>query len=157
MADKKWTAAQSAAINHAGGNLLVSAAAGSGKTATLTERIIRLLTEDGNGCDVSRMLVVTFTKAAAGELKDRIRKSLGEVLKADKENRRVARQLTLLPTADICTIHSFCLKILRTHFTELGLPPDFTVADEGSMNVLKAQIMRDSVSFTARSNQISDV
>lgn len=146
MADKKWTAAQSAAINHAGGNLLVSAAAGSGKTATLTERIIRLLTEDGNGCDVSRMLVVTFTKAAAGELKDRIRKSLGEVLKADKENRRVARQQTLLPTADICTIHSFCLKILRTHFTELGLPPDFTVADEGSMNVLKAQIMRDSVS-----------
>lgn len=146
MAERRWTEAQTRAIDHKGGNLLVSAAAGSGKTATLTERIIRLLTADGSEADVRRMLVVTFTKAAAGELRDRIRASLASKLRDDKANKRIAKQLTLLPTADICTIHSFCLGILRSHYTEAGLPPDFTVAEEGAMNVLKAQLMRDTVS-----------
>ncbi len=143
MAERKWTAAQKAAIDFGRGNLLVSAAAGSGKTATLTERIIRLV-RDGDA-DISRMLIVTFTEAAAAELKERIRAELTKAVAKDKTNRRLIRQLSDLPRADICTIHSFCLKILKPHFSELGLPPDFRVGEEGMCRVLKADIMRDTV------------
>lgn len=146
MADKKWTAAQQAAIDFGRGNLLVSAAAGSGKTATLTQRIIRLVTDENTNADISRMLVVTFTKAAASELKERIRAELTKALAKDRKNQHLIRQLSDLPRADICTIHSFCLKILKPHFNELGLPPDFHVADEGMCSVLKSDIMRDTVS-----------
>ena len=106
---RNWTKQQLEAIIDRGHNLLVSAGAGSGKTAVLTERIIRRLCDNENPAEITRMLVVTFTKAAAAELKARISSALNEQLAHDPANRRLARQLMQLDRAKICTIHSFCL------------------------------------------------
>lgn len=140
-----WTPAQECAMQLGGRDILVSAAAGSGKTATLTERIIRSLTEvDESGRprgDISRMLIVTYTRAAAAELRARISKALSEAIAAQPDNRYLYRQLLALGSADICTIDAFYLKPVRAHFERLGLPSSFRLADKAELMPLKEQVL----------------
>ncbi len=145
MAEHIWTASQQAAIDFAGENLILSAAAGSGKTATLTQRIIRLLTAPSEQASLSRMLVVTFTKAAAGELRSRVGDALTAALAKDPGNRRLLRELTMLPGAKIMTIHSFFLSSLQPYYAALGLPPDFSVMEEAQTAVLQKEVMQETV------------
>ena len=141
MSGPKWTEAQEAAIEARGGHLLVSAAAGSGKTAVLVERIIRLITVDG--VDIDRLLVVTFTEAAAGEMRDRIMQALEGRLAANPHNGHLMRQLMLLPKASISTLHAFCLTVLRQHFYRLDLDPEFRVMDEHEAQLLRLDVLED--------------
>lgn len=121
-----WTKNQSEAINAPVGNLLVSAAAGSGKTAVMVERIInRIVGEDR--VDVDRMLIVTYTNAAASEIKERIMSAVIKKME-DTEDKNLERQLVLINSASICTIHSFCLDIIRSNFNKINLSPDFKLA-----------------------------
>ena len=133
--DKNWTEGQLRAINERGCDLLVSAGAGSGKTAVLTERIIRRLTDETDPGEITRMLVVTFTKAAAGELKERIGAAVAEALAKQPKNKRLARQLTALDRAKISTIHSFCLDILRENPDSSELSAGFRIADAAEIQV----------------------
>ena len=144
---RNWTEAQSAAIKIHNKSLLVSAAAGSGKTATLTERIIRSITNEENPSDISRMLIVTFTRAAAEELKTRIFNALSEALAKDPTNRYLAAQLVKLGSAHICTIDSFCLDLLRSNFSVLDLPASFRISDETEMELLSHSVMEDVLDF----------
>ena len=140
---KNWTPSQLRAINCKERDLLLSAGAGAGKTATLTERVCRLIC-DGNICaDVSRMLIVTYTKAAAEELRGRVRAKIEEKLSEDPDSRHLARQIVALGSADISTISSFFLKVIRPYFSDLGLPPSFSVADEAEIAVMKEKIISD--------------
>lgn len=139
---RNWTPEQTAAMTVTGKTLLVSAAAGSGKTATLTERIIRRVTE---GADITRMLIVTFTRSAAAELRARISDALSAAIAEHPENGHLAKQLVALGSADIQTIDSFCMGPVREHFERLGLPAAFRIADEAEMFPLKRQILEDTV------------
>lgn len=122
-------------------NILVSAAAGSGKTAVLVERIIQMVCDEKNPVDIDRLLIVTFTNAAAAEMRERI--SLGIAAKAEEfpESEHIERQATLLHNALITTIDSFCLYLIKNHFHEIGLDPAFRVADEGEMKLLKQEVL----------------
>lgn len=144
MAERKWTAAQSAAIAYEGGDLLVSAAAGSGKTATLTEKVLQKILGDPTA-DLTRLLIVTFTRAAASELRERIAQGLTAAMQADPEKRRLVGCLTDLERAPICTIHSFCLTVLRPRAVSLGLPPDFAVAEETVALLMRREAMTAAV------------
>ena len=146
MSERKWTAAQTAAIESREKNLILSAAAGSGKTATLTERIIRLLKDPESGAELSRMLIVTFTTAAAGELKARIADALSKAIAKDPKNASLTRQLASLERAHISTIDSFFKSELQPHFSAIGLPPDFSILDEAEGSVLKKEAMQDTIS-----------
>lgn len=143
--DPKWTKAQRDAIRSRGETLLVSAAAGSGKTAVLTERIIDRLLEEDNALDLSSVLVVTFTKAAAAELKTRIRAALDREIAKNPDNKRLQTQLFEVNRAKICTIDSFCLDLIRAHFDTLGLSPRVSVSDEASANLLCKNVMNDLI------------
>ena len=110
-------------------NLLVSAAAGSGKTAVLVERIIRMITDKENPVDIDRLLVVTFTNAAAAEMRERIGLAINRFLLEDGENVHLQRQASLLHNAQITTIDSFCLFVIRNNFNDIGLDPGFLVSD----------------------------
>ena len=142
---RNWTDAQLSAITASGRDLLVSAGAGSGKTAVLTERIIRRLTDEANPAEITRMLIVTFTKAAAGELKERISAALSDAIAKQPKNRRLAHQLLSLDRAKICTIHSFCLDLLREDIGDIGLPSDFRIADETEITLLRKSMMDDLI------------
>ncbi len=137
-----YTPAQQTAIAYPDENLLLSAAAGSGKTATLTQRILRLLEEDR--ARLSEMLIVTYTRAAAAELRGRIGKKIAQAA-GESGSKRMARHLTELPGAQISTIHAFLYKTLRPHFASLGLTPDFSIGDEAVMNTLRQEAMRDTL------------
>ena len=139
---RNWTEAQRAAINERNRTLLVSAAAGSGKTAVLTERIIQSLTDPEHPADISRILVVTFTRAAAGELRARISKALTEALALQPSNRHLAHQLMLLGGAAISTIDSFYLDLVKAHFEATELPASFRMADDAELLPLQAELMR---------------
>ncbi|HBN57649.1 MAG TPA: helicase-exonuclease AddAB subunit AddA [Lachnospiraceae bacterium] len=132
-----WTEDQKKVIDTRGHNLLVSAAAGSGKTAVLVERILSLITDPEHPVDVDRLLVTTFTKAAAGEMKERIGKALGERLQKEPDNEWLKKQETLVSRAQITTIHGFCLYVIRNYFHTIDLNPNFRIADEGEMRLLK--------------------
>ena len=140
-----YTEAQKNAINVRGRNVLVSAAAGSGKTATLTQRIISLLTDRESPADVSGLLVVTFTRAAAAELRSRISAALSAALADDPGNMALSRQLTSLGSAKICTIDSYYNSIVKENFQRLGLSSSFRLADEAELHVLQNTIMEDVV------------
>ena len=140
-----WTPAQSAAIETRGKDLLVSAAAGSGKTATLTERIIRSLQDTENPADISKMLIVTFTRAAASELRMKIFKALSEALAKDPSNRHLSSQLIKTTSAKICTIDSFYLDMIRENFSSLGLPSNFRIADTAECELLAKECMSDTI------------
>lgn len=136
-----WTAEQLNAITEKNGNILVSAAAGSGKTAVLVERIIRLITDKDAPVDIDRLLVVTFTRAAASEMKERIGKAIGEAIRNDPESINLRRQAVLINRADIMTIHSFCMKVARDNYNRLGIDPAFRVADETETLLLKDEVL----------------
>lgn len=139
---ENWTEGQLKAIELRDRNILVAAAAGSGKTAVLVERIIRMITDKKSPIDIDRLLVVTFTNAAAAQMKERIGIALEKKLNEAPENVHLQRQLTLLNHARITTIHSFCLFIVRNYFDRLDIDPDFRIADEGETKLLKADIMK---------------
>ena len=126
----KWTDAQQDAIDARGGNILVSAAAGSGKTAVLIERVSKCITHPDHPVDIDRLLIVTFTNAAAAEMRSRLSVRLRQILAADPGNANAKRQLSLLSGADICTIDAFCLKLVRENFFSLNLAADFRLLDE---------------------------
>ena len=124
-------------------NILVSAAAGSGKTAVLVERIIRMICDESHPVDVDRLLIVTFTNAAAAEMRERIRLGLEKQLEEHPESAHIERQVTLLHNALITTIDSFCLYLIRNHFQEIGLDPAMRVADEGESKLLKQDVLQE--------------
>lgn len=134
-----WTPAQRRAIESRDTNLLVSAGAGSGKTAVLVERVIRLVTDPERPLDIDRLLVVTFTNAAAAEMRQRIGAALARLHREFPERERLARQSLLLGKASIMTLHSFCLDLLRQHFYLLDLDPSFRVADEHEAQLLREE------------------
>lgn len=138
---RTWTPSQEAAMQIDGKTLLVSAAAGSGKTSVLTERIIRKLTDTEHPADLSRMLIVTFTRAAAAELKGRIAKALTDAMATDPENAHLSRQLFLLGSAQISTIDAFFQKAVRANFERLSLPASFRMADESEVLPIATEIM----------------
>ena len=115
----KWTPKQQNVIDFRNRNILVSAAAGSGKTAVLVERIIKRITDMDHPTDIDRLLVVTFTKAAAAEMKERIGAAIDKKLGDDPKNEKLRAQQTLLHNAQITTIDSFCLFVVRNHFEEI--------------------------------------
>lgn len=141
MAERRWTEEQLSAINTRDKTLLVSAAAGSGKTATLTERIIRSLLDEQNPMDIDAILVVTFTNAAASELRAKISKALSEAVEKNPENKHLKRQLYLLPSAKIRTIDSFCNEILRANCDRVGLSPNYRIADTAECELLAISII----------------
>ena len=145
MSEPKWTPAQRAAIEDRGGALLVSAAAGSGKTAVLTERAVRLITDPEHPVDADRLLIVTFTNAAAAELRARIGQALLRLSVQQPHNTALRRQRMLLQRAPICTIDAFCLDLLHKHFQALDIPPDFAPADPGSVEVLRASALAETL------------
>lgn len=146
MADKKtvWTNEQIDAITDKSSDILVSAAAGSGKTAVLTERLIKKITDPNSPIDVSRILVVTFTEDAANELKVRIRDAITAAMAENPSSKHLKRQYLMLPNAKISTIHGFCLDLIRSNYELLGLSPKLRVSDEGQNSLLMQQVA-DSV------------
>ena len=139
--ERVWTPEQLAAIDTRDRTLLVSAAAGSGKTAVLTERIIKSLCDKENPLDLTRLLVVTFTRAAATEMRTRIGRAIGDALTLDPTNQHLSRQLMLLGSARISTIDSFYLDLVRANFEEAGMSPAFRLVDEGELLSLRQEIM----------------
>ena len=140
-----WTPAQRSAIESRGVDLLVSAAAGSGKTATLTERIIRALTDRDSPADISKMLIVTFTRASAADLRQKIFSALSDALAEDPADKHLAEQLVKLNNAKISTIDSFYLDLIRENFSTLGLPPNFRIADTAEIVLLSKELMNDTI------------
>ena len=138
-----WTEEQKQVIETRNTNLLVSAAAGSGKTAVLVERILSLITDPEHPVDVDRLLITTFTKAAAGEMKERIGKALNDRLKENPGNEWLQRQESLVHRAQITTIHGFCLYVIRNYFHIIDLNPNFRIADEGEMKLLKQDTAKE--------------
>ena len=141
--ERKWTPAQKNAIETRDCNVLVSAAAGSGKTAVLVERIISMITDPDKNIDIDRLVVVTFTKAAAAQMKDKIRKALDSMLDENPGDVNLLRQITLLNNAQITTIDSFCLWIIRNHFPEVNLDPGFRIMDEGEKKLIENDVLED--------------
>ena len=141
MADRTWTAGQLDAINTRDRTLLVSAAAGSGKTATLTERIIRSVLDEKDPINIEDMLIVTYTRAAVGELRERIGKAVRSAIKERPNDERLERQLHMLPSAKISTIDAFCADILRANAERVGISPSFRVPDGAEAQLLGENIL----------------
>lgn len=142
MPEVKWTEEQSQAINEKGSNILVAAAAGSGKTAVLVERIINKIINEN--IDIDKLLVVTFTNAAASEMRERILDAIYKKLEEYPENQNLQRQITLINKASICTIDSFCLEVVRNNFFELdNISPNFRIADTTEIELLKQEVIED--------------
>ena len=142
MAEVKWTNEQLQAITEKGSNILVAAAAGSGKTAVLVERIINKIIKEK--VDIDRLLVVTFTNAAAAEMRERVLEAIYQKLDENPEDENLQRQITLLNKASICTIDSFCLDVVRNNFYELdNISPNFRIADTTEIELLKQEVLED--------------
>ena len=142
MSKVSWTDEQKDAIYEKGSNILVAAAAGSGKTAVLVERIINKIITDK--IDIDRLLVVTFTNAAASEMRERVLDAIYKKLEENAEDENLQRQITLLNKASICTIDSFCLEVVRNNFYELeNLSPNFRIADTTEIELLKQEVIED--------------
>lgn len=154
---REWTEAQLTAITASGCDLLVSAAAGSGKTAALTERLIRKLTDAEAPAELSRMLIVTFTRPAAAELRERIGKALSEAIETEPHRRDLVRQSLNLAGAHIGTIHSFCLSLIRTNFAALGLDPDVRTADENEALTVALSVMDGLISDRYTQSEKTDL
>lgn len=137
----KFTPEQQRVIELHNSNILVSAAAGSGKTAVLVERIIRMICDGEHPADIDRLLIVTFTNAAAAEMRERIAAGITARLETDPGNEHIQKQSALLHNAQITTIDSFSLFLIRNHFNEIGLDPDFRVADEGEIKLLQQEVL----------------
>ncbi|MFV0465149.1 MAG: helicase-exonuclease AddAB subunit AddA [Lachnospiraceae bacterium] len=138
-----WTIEQKQVIELRDRNILVSAAAGSGKTAVLVQRIIGKILDPVSPVDIDRMLIVTFTNAAAAEMKERIGLALESALEKDPESEHLQRQTALIHHAQITTIHSFCLSIVRNHYHKIDLEPNFRIAEEGELNLLQEEVAEE--------------
>ena len=138
---RNWTPQQKNAIYATDGSVLVSAAAGSGKTAVLVERVIKLITREKNPLDVDRLLIVTFTRAAAAEMRERIQAAVNKLLENDPYNSHLLTQRQLLYSANISTIDSFCGDIVREYFHSLDIARDFRIADEGELEILRQEAL----------------
>ena len=138
-----WTKQQQKVIDQRDADILVSAAAGSGKTAVLVERIIQKITDEKHPIDVDHLLVVTFTKAAAGEMKERIMAALDEKVREFPGNQHFVKQLSLIHKAQITTIHSFCMNLIRDYFYVLGIDPNTAPGDEGRLSAIRKEILDD--------------
>lgn len=141
----KWTEQQSNAINARNSNILVSAAAGSGKTAVLVERVIKLIMDESLDAGIDRLLIVTFTNAAAAEMKNRISSALYKILKEEPNNVRALRQLSLLPSAKICTIDSFCINLVRENFFKLDISQDFSILDNSQLQLIEQNTINEII------------
>lgn len=139
----KWTKEQEKVITLRDRNILVAAAAGSGKTAVLVERIIQRLMDTKQKVDVDRLLIVTFTEAAAAEMRERIRLAIEKALEEQPQNVHLQRQATLIHSAPITTIHSFCLSVIREHFHILNIDPGFRIVEEGELKLLKQDVLEE--------------
>ena len=137
----KWTQEQNQAITEKENNILVSAAAGSGKTAVLVERIIQKIINDK--IDIDKLLVVTFTNAAASEMRERVLSSIYDELDKNPDDAHLKRQIVLLGKSNICTIHSFCLDVIRNYFYEIDLPANFKIASNEEIEILKQETLDD--------------
>ena len=138
----QWTKEQQEVIRLRDRNILVSAAAGSGKTAVLVERILSKITDNTHPADIDRLLIMTFTRAAAGEMKERISAVIEKALGEDPDNEHLQRQTTLLHTAQITTIDGFCAYIIRNYFHLIGLDPGYRTADEGELKLLRGDVVK---------------
>ena len=138
----QWTDDQQKVINLRNRNILVSAAAGSGKTAVLVERIIKMITDKEHPVDIDRLLIVTFTNAAASEMRERIGAAIEKALEENETDEHLQRQLTLIHNAQITTIDSFCLYVVRNHFYEIDIEPNFRIGDEGELKLLREDVIK---------------
>ncbi|MCI9362110.1 MAG: helicase-exonuclease AddAB subunit AddA [Hungatella sp.] len=138
-----WTEKQKQVIDARNRSLLVSAAAGSGKTAVLVERIVQLISEGENPLDIDQLLVMTFTNAAAAEMRERVSIAIEKKLKENPESLHLQAQAALVPYAQITTIDSFCLNLIRNHFNLLDVDPAFRIGDEGELILIRADVMED--------------
>ena len=139
----KWTEAQQKVIDARDRNILVSAAAGSGKTAVLVERIINRMLDKDNPIDIDKILVVTFTNAAAAEMRERILMAIDKELENDPENTHLQKQQTYIHNASITTIQSFCLNLIKEHFNEIDLDPGVRVAEETEIELMKSDVVKE--------------
>ena len=137
----QWTNEQTQAINENGNNILVAAAAGSGKTAVLVERIINKIIN--KKIDIDKILVVTFTNLAAAQMRERILDAIYKRIEENPENTHLQRQITLLPKANICTIDSFCLDLVKNNFFELDISPNFRIADEIELKIQRQETLEE--------------
>ena len=136
MSKVKWTNEQLQAIEKTGNNILVAAAAGSGKTAVLVERIINKIINQK--INIDEILVVTFTNAAASEMRERILEAIYKKIEEDPENSHLQKQINLISRASICTIDSFCLDVVKNNFYEIDISPNFRIADNAELELIKA-------------------
>ena len=139
----KWTEEQQKVITLRDRNILVSAAAGSGKTAVLVQRILSKIMDPEKPVDIDRLLIMTFTRAAAGEMRERIEKALDQALAADPDNEHLQRQMMLIHTAQITTIDGFCSYVIRNYFHLIGLDPGYRTADEGELKLLQEDVLKE--------------
>lgn len=143
MGETKWTKEQLSAIEIRNCNLLVAAAAGSGKTAVLVERIIRIITNDENPVDIDKLLVVTFTNAAAAEMRERIADAISKELERKPNSKNLQKQLTLLNRANITTMHSFCLDVIKNNYHRIDLDPSFRIGDQTEGVLIKNEVIEE--------------
>lgn len=143
MGKVQWTTDQQKVIDLRKRNILVSAAAGSGKTAVLVERIITMISDENNPIDIDRLLIVTFTNAAAAEMRERIGKAIEKKIEEHPGSGHLQKQMTLLHSAQITTIHSFCLYVIRNHFNVIDLEPGFRIGDEAELKLMRTDVMRE--------------
>lgn len=141
MSEVKWTNEQLQAINEKDSNILVAAAAGSGKTAVLVERIINKIVNEK--IDIDKLLVVTFTNAAASEMRQRIMEAIYKYLDENPNDEHMQRQTILMGKSNICTIHSFCLDVIKNNFYEISISPNFRVADQTEIEILKQEVLEE--------------
>ena len=143
MADIKWTTGQKKAIEHNGGSMIVTAAAGSGKTAVIVARVLRLL----KTCDIDKLIIVTFTNKAANQMAEKIAKGLIDAIEdentSDTDKKNYRRQLLLLPSANICTMHSFCMRLIKENFDKLEIPSTFDLCDDASKKLLYTEALEE--------------
>lgn len=138
-----WTEQQRRVIENRGGTLLVSAAAGSGKTAVLVERVLRRVADTEHPCDIDSFLIVTYTRAAASEMRGKIAEALTELVTRNPASVPLRRQLMLVHRAQITTVHAYCMSLLREHYNELGLTPDFGMADESQIESIQTEVLEE--------------
>ena len=152
MSSPKWTQEQKNVIDSRGGNLLVAAAAGSGKTAVLVERIIQMILNSDLKIDIDKLLVVTFTNAAASEMRERIGDAISKKLDENPEDEHLQDQLVLLNKASITTIHSFCLEVIKSNFHKINLDPNFRIGDETECSLMKLEAIDETFDILYEQN-----